>query len=318
MPRGIPAFGFRNRRRTKAEMEAARAGMPILPPELRENRTLVNRAEFDRRIVTVQHEAANIEPAETDEQIEAKLAARFEILEMMTHAAIQGDVRALIVSGPPGLGKSYMVHETLANSPCSNDHSVVKGYVKATGLFKLLHRHRHAGQVLVFDDADEIFNDDTALTLLKTVCDSSKRRIVSYLSEAILIDEETSERIPKTFEFEGTIVFITNLDFDAIIERGGRLAPHLSALVSRAHYIDLAMKTKRDYLIRIRQVISQGLLNDIGLDEEGKNDVAEFIEEHKDRLRELSLRMALKVAHIRKGGSIHWRRFAVGTCCKNA
>ena len=318
MPRGIPAIGFRQRRRTKAEMEAVRAGMPILPPELRANRNIVNIAAFDHRIVNVQPDAVIMEPVETEAQIEAKLEARFEILEMMTQAAINCDVRALIVSGPPGLGKSYMVHETLTNSPNGDDHGVVKGYVKATGLFKLLHRHRHAGQVLVFDDADEIFNDDTALTLLKAVCDSSKRRIVSYLSEAILIDEETSERLPKSFEFEGTVIFITNLDFDAVVARGGRLAPHLSALISRAHYIDLAMKNKRDFLVRIRQVISQGLLDETGLDAEGQRDVAEFIEEHKDTLRELSLRMALKIAGIRKGASAHWKRFAIGTCCKNA
>jgi hypothetical protein len=88
------------------------------------------------------------------------------------------------------------------------------------------------------------------------------------------------------------------------------------ALISRSHYIDLAMKNKRDYLIRIRQVVRQGLLRNIGLDEAGQLDVVDFIEGNQDRLRELSLRMALKIGSIRKRGG-NWMRMARVTCCKN-
>jgi hypothetical protein len=58
-----------------------------------------------------------------------------------------------------------------------------------------------------------------------------------------------------------------------MIERGHKLAPHFTAMVSRSHYIDLAMKTNRDYLVRIRQVVNQGLLSNIGLDASGQEDV---------------------------------------------
>ena len=136
----------------------------------------------------------------------------------------------------------------------------MKGYVRATGLVKLLYQYRNAGQVIVFDDADAIFFDDVSLNLLKAVCDTTETRRVSWLSEGSLVDEETAVRIPRNFEFKGTIIFISNYDFDAMIDRGHKLAPHLAALVSRAHYIDLAMKSRRDYLVRIRQVIEEGLL----------------------------------------------------------
>ena len=255
---------------------------------------------------------------ETDDEIDAKLTERFEILAEMTDAAIAGEVRALVVSGPAGLGKSFTVENKLETwDPSAINHTIIKGYVRAPGLFKLLYAHRSPGQVLVFDDADAIFADDTSLNLLKAACDTTERRVISYITEGSLIDEETAERLPKSFHFEGTIVFITNIDFEAQIERGHKFAPHMQAMVSRAHYIDLAMKTSRDYLIRIRQVIKLGLLDNIGLDSAGQSDVIDFIETNYKSLRELSLRMALKIGAIRRRGDANWKRRARVTCCKN-
>lgn len=289
MPRGVPKAGFRaprGSRKVQKMLAVASAPVPVI--------------------------------VETDEEIEAKLSDRFEILEAMTDAAISGDARAVIVSGPAGLGKSYTVEKSLNDwDPNAVNHKIVRGYVRATGLYKLLYAHRAPGQVLVFDDADEVFLDDTAINLLKAACDSTDRRIISYITEGTLIDEETAERLPKSFQFEGTVIFITNYDFDAMIERGSKLAPHLQALVSRAHYIDMAMKTKRDYLIRIRQVIRQGLLRNYGLDDEAQIDVIDFIEDNQDRLRELSLRMALKIGAIRRKGAANWKKVARVTCCKS-
>ena len=122
-----------------------------------------------------------------------------------------------------------------------------------------------------------------------------------------------STRVPRNFQFDGTIIFISNYDFDAMIDRGHKLAPHLAALVSRAHYIDLAMKSRRDYLVRIRQVIDQGLLDHLSLGQ--RVEVKQFIERNSDSLRELSLRMAIKLGHLAAQGG-NWERIARITCCK--
>lgn len=282
MPRGIPNSGVRKSRTKKVE------------------------------------EQTSVIEFETDQEIDARLRERFDILSDLVHQAVSGDVRALIVSGPPGLGKSYTIEKTLEkNDPNAVNHQIVRGYVKATGLYKLLWQCKEKGKVLVFDDADTIFFDDTSLNMLKAVCDTTEKRKVSYLAEGYLIDEETATRLPKNFEFNGTIIFLTNYDFDAMIDKGHKLAPHLQALVSRAHYVDLAMKTSRDYLIRIKQVVSAGLLDNLGLDKSGQADVMEFIDTNHKKLRELSLRIALKVAAIRKSGSSRWKSTAKVTCCRN-
>ena len=119
----------------------------------------------------------NIIPAtsnESDREIDKKLKDRFEILEQMTQAAIDGDIKSLIVSGPAGLGKSFTVEEALeAFDPDERNHTVVRGYVKPTGLYKTLWEYKEKGQIVIFDDSDSVFSDDTALAMLKAVTDSN-------------------------------------------------------------------------------------------------------------------------------------------------
>jgi hypothetical protein len=255
---------------------------------------------------------------ETDDQIDAKLTERFQVLEDLTKGAVKGDVKALIVSGPAGLGKSYTVEKVLEDyDPHGSCSTQIKGYARATGLMKQLYKFRNAGDVVVFDDADAIFYDDVSLNILKAATDSSSKRMISWMSEAKFEDDD-GDIIPRRFEFKGTIVFITNLDFDAMIERGHKLAPHLSALVSRAHYIDLAMKTKRDYYVRIKQVVKQGMLAKAGFTLAEEADIMQFVEKNFDKLRETSLRSVIKIAALRRSNPSRFESLARITCCKNS
>lgn len=280
MPRGVPKAGFR----------------------VRKNKT-------QPKFIPTVH-------VETDEQIDAKLRVRFSILDHLTKATIKGVTRSLIVSGPPGLGKSFNVEALLSKfGQEERDYTIIRGYVKATGLYKAFYNYRDSGKVVVFDDSDSIFFDGNALNLLKAACDTIDNRVLSYRSEYVMYDEEGVNVLPRSFEFNASVIFITNLDFDDMIMKGNKLAPHLQALISRSHYVDLAMKTKRDYLIRIKQVVADGMLKVNGCTPEMENDVIFFIEKNIDNLRELSLRMALKIAHIRKIDA-NWHNIAKITCCK--
>ena len=263
----------------------------------------------------------NVKPSEviteTREETDAKLQDRFEILGMMAEAAVGNEVRAMIVSGPAGLGKSYTVEEALMKAdPQELRHIVIKGYIRPTQLYKTLYKFRHANCVVVFDDADTIFGDETSLNILKAVADTMDRRRVSYMTEGVLVDDDSGERVPNTFDFDGSIIFITNMDFDDQIERGSKYSEHMRALVSRSHYIDMAMHTVQDYIVRIHQVVAKGLLKKQGLDKDGEREVMSFIEDNKGKLRELSLRIAIKIATIYRTNPKNWERIARVTCCK--
>lgn len=252
---------------------------------------------------------------ESDADIEKRIGERFEIIQLMTDACLSGSARALIVSGPAGVGKSWTVEQRLKEyDPDEVAHTITKGFVRATGLFRLFWSHRDPGRVLVFDDADSIFFDETSLNMLKTVCDTTETRRVSWATEHEFIDEDTGEPIPRRFTFSGAIIFLTNYDFDRLIMQGHKLSPHLEALVSRAHYVDLSMRSRRDFLIRIKQVVREGMLAD--LTEEARLEVMAFIDKHADRLRELSLRIAIKISNIRKAEPDVWEKLARVTCLK--
>lgn len=246
---------------------------------------------------------------ETDAEIDKRIAERFDVLKTMVHSCINTDSRATIISGPPGLGKSFEPEKILKEwDPTGAKYTIVKGFVRATGLFKMLYKHRLPGQVLVFDDADSVFFDDTSLNLLKAALDTTEKRVVSYLSETIFVDEDTGEPLPKRFEFEGTVIFITNYDFDEMIATGHRFAKHMEAMRDRAHYIDMQMKTRRDYIVRIGQVFKEGLLDNLG--DKAKKEIMEFMKKNIDNLKQVSIRTAIKIGQHYKVHPTKWQAMA--------
>ena len=257
---------------------------------------------------------------ETVEQIEQKLSDRFEALEIMTDATGRGINRSLIVSGPAGLGKSFTVEAKMAELE-ANGHGVtyISGYIRPLALYRLLYNARHDHSVIVFDDADSIFSDDVSMNLLKKACDSTERRVIHWMSESVQrLEDEEGDSIPEKFAFEGSVIFITNYDFDAIINKGAKLAPHFQALVSRSHYLDLEMKSKMDYIVRIKQVVRNGMLRDKGFTATQETMIVSFIEENMERLRELSLRMVVKLATLYKMNENNWQKLAKQTCFRAA
>lgn len=251
---------------------------------------------------------------ETDAEIETRLNDSYEAMHTMALATALGKNKSLIISGPAGVGKSHTVTQVLAQIEEDVLGTFVKGFVRATGLYKMLYENRFKACTLVFDDADSIFMDDTSLNLLKAACDMTKTRRISWLSETKMEDEE-GERLPRSFEFEGSIIFITNYDFDSMIDKGNRLAPHFQALISRSHYLDIGIKTKREYVIRLKQVVNQGMLRDEGYTRAQESELIEFIQDNQDRLRELSLRMVMKLAGLMNMGG-DWKKMARATCMK--
>ena len=253
----------------------------------------------------------------TDEEIGVKLNRRFAALDTMAKATIDGINTALIVSGPAGLGKSYSIEKALREAEVlgGTNYETIKGFVRATGLYKTLYENREPGSVIVFDDADSILLDDVTLNLLKAALDTTDERWLSWRAESRMETGE-GESVPNRFLFEGQVIFITNLDFEGMIDKGSKLAPHLEALLSRSHYLDLDIRTPREYIIRIRQVCASGMLRKKGLTTAQEEEVLGFMEKNAPRLRELSLRMALKLGTMLKMDPKTWQDLAEMTVLK--
>jgi hypothetical protein len=258
----------------------------------------------------------------TDEEILARLQVRFAVLEDMTRAIKSGHVRAMIVTGSPGVGKSHGVMNVLGIHDLLSDiasdgklkkYEVIKGRMSALGLYMKLHEFRDSKSILVFDDCDEILQDELSLNMLKGALDSNEKRIISWNSDSRRLKDDG---IPNSFEFEGGAIFITNINFDHV--RSKKMRGHLQAMESRCHYLDLTINTQREKLLRIRQVIEGGALDKFDFDEVAQREVLDFVDDNKNILRELSVRMVLKVSELKSTFKTTWRDVAGITCVKKS
>jgi predicted AAA+ superfamily ATPase len=260
---------------------------------------------------------------ESDETILNRLRDRFEILDDMTRAVKKGDVRAMIVTGPPGVGKSYGVEKVLSKHDLMADiaqdsklkkYEIVKGAMSAIGLYSKLYEFSDKKSILVFDDCDSILLDDLSLNILKAALDTSKKRTISWNTDSRLL---RSEGVPNSFEFKGGAIFITNIKFDHV--KSKKLQDHLEALESRCHYLDLTIDTEREKVLRIKQVVTEhGMLDSYELTDELKLDVVNFVDANKHRMRELSLRTVLKVADLAASFPDKWQAVAEVTCMRGS
>ena len=260
---------------------------------------------------------------ETDEQAMNRIAERFKILDEMTEATIDGVVRGMVVSGPPGVGKTFGVEQVLekdsifdmmADKPLR--HTFVKGTMSAIGLYSTLYKYSDPKNIVILDDCDSILFNEDALNILKAALDSGKKRKISWNSDSHFLRREG---VPDTFEFKGSVIFITNLKFDNV--RATKIKDHLEAILSRCHYLDLTMDTARDKILRIKQIARDGGLFDTkGLTKEQEVEIIDFMVANQKKLREVSLRMAQKIADLRnmsKTGD-RWKSLAETTCMKRA
>lgn len=282
----------------------------------KEDYTIINKDQ-ESDVDTIEE----VKPQETDEEIIERIRNRFSILDEMTNAAIDGLIRGLVVSGPPGIGKSYGIEALIDQANIANIitdnvdekavYGVERGSATPISLYKLLYEYSNEGSVLVLDDSDTILYEETSLNLLKAVLDSSKKRRVSWRAESRVLERE---EIPDTFEFKGSIIFITNLKLE---KTRGKIGDHMKALLSRCHYIDLEIDNPRDKFLRCKQIILDGMLRNRGFDHDEEVEIIDFIEENKDNLREISLRMVSKIADLYKISPKRWKDIASNTCMRS-
>lgn len=245
---------------------------------------------------------------ETDEETIERITTTFAYIEKLAAAAQKNQITGLIISGPAGIGKSFGVEKVLnrmnfqalvANTG-KEKFEILTGGMSQIGLYKKLWDNRQEGRVLVFDDCDSALYDELMINMLKAAMDTKKKRKLCWMKESRVLAEEG---IPNSFQFEGSIIFLTNLKFDRAPRK---IAPHLEAIMSRVHYLDLCLDTIREQLLRVKQVVDAGMLDKHNLNEGTKKDVVNYVYDNVDYLNELSLRTVLKVADLAMIDQKNW------------
>lgn len=225
---------------------------------------------------------------------------RFTFTEQLVTMVAKGETASCVITGEGGLGKSYTVVKALRAAnlrdiseiplgdivSARGTYRVVKGFSTAKGLYRILYENRN--NILVFDDCDSILKDPDALNLLKGALDSYDKRLISWNTSI------TDDSLPRSFEFRGGVVFISNYAQDKISQ----------AIRSRAMNVDLSMTT--DQKIERMETIMQAadFLPDVPLSY--KRDALQCIRDNKQSAVEISLRTLIKTAKIRNTNVSNW------------
>lgn len=253
-------------------------------------------------------------PARSDSEVLQDLQDRFGMLNILTKSALSSEIRALVVTGAPGVGKTYTVQNVLETTPDAK-FDIIRGTLSAVNLYKLGYAYRRPGNVIVLDDADGIFQDEDALNILKALCDSSSTRRVHWMKESAALKEDD---VPQSYEFHGTFIFISNLDFQKYVDMGGnKYVPHFEALMSRALYLDLRLHDRQAISLWVNHVATAGKLfaREEVSDSLGK-EILDFVHKHRDDLRELSLRTLVKLIGLAKGNQ-NWQHMGKILLCRD-
>lgn len=260
--------------------------------------------------VVTEEETGTVEEI-SDDELNTIILDRFDSLSKMTKGIVAGNIRSLIVSGAPGVGKTFILEHDFKKAERRDQiskYTFMSGNASPVGLYQALWNHKNDGEVLVLDDLDSVFYDSVALNVLKAALDSGETRSITWATDSRVLREE---EIPTSFDFNGSVVFITNEDFDRRIAKQDKLAPHLSALVSRSMYLDLAIHSNRAILIRIKQIIyGTDMLDKKGFSDAEKHMMVTWMEDNMDKIRVLSLRTALQLASLIRMSPTDWERTA--------
>lgn len=245
----------------------------------------------------------------TENEISDRINKRFHVMETMTLGVINGDIPSVIVYGAPGVGKSYGIMKTLKENDA--EFTLIKGSVSTPAIVQALFRAREGG-IVVFDDSDSVFDSEESLNILKAALDSEKVRRISWAKrspwlKALAEEEGVSVEEIQNFNFEGSVIFITNKNIKALAKKEDRMAPHFKALLSRSMFIDLAMDSTRAKMVRVKEVFFSGMYETLGLTIEEAEEVIDFMDANKDRLMEISFRMVKIIANVFRASPDEWK-----------
>lgn len=237
------------------------------------------------------------------QKIQKNFDSMLAVLESMLKP--NSPINSMIVSGAPGIGKTYSLSNRLnkAHSNAECNVTTVSGKMTTLALFEVLYKNRFSTNIIVLDDMDSIFDSEDGMNLLKAVLDTSKRT-VSYISSSKYLKDNG---IPSTFDFFGKIVFITNKDLTRIAASKSKQAPHCQALISRSVYIDLEIQSKEDIMIHIENVmLSTNILEKYNVNQNGSNMILNWMLKHQERLQSPSLRTPVLISALYNSNPYDW------------
>ena len=226
-------------------------------------------------------------------------------LETYVANVARSQLRGLILTGPPGVGKTTAVVNMLKQH-AQGAYKVVAGHMSVLQLYIELYRHRKSGEILVLDDVDSAFKSMEGINVIKAVTDTVPQRRVSWATTSHMLQ---AWGVPTAFDYSGSVILISNETERK--GRSGKHAQHVSAVADRLYKVSVGSTDKDEQFRQLcYQAVRHGLLSSRGLTKQQETAVLDYVCEHKDGLDRISLRTATKIADLIKLDPLNWRSMA--------
>jgi hypothetical protein len=265
-----------------------------------------SKAYVERRVKSMVGDIEVAVAAAVEKSNRYDINTRFGFVEKLVNMVATGVQPSAVITGEGGLGKTYTVTKTLEANGYKDisdlaDFQVgsiintrkcftmIKGFSTAKGLYRTLFENNKS--IVVFDDCDAVLKDPVALNLLKGALDSYGKRIISW--NADMKDDD----LPRSFEFTGRVIFISNMDQDRIDQ----------AIRSRSMMIDLSMTLdqkidRMEFIAKSDEFLPE-------YDATIKADALALIRNIKSECKEISLRTLIAVSKVRASNK-DWKDLA--------
>src|SRR5713101_5204116 len=209
----------------------------------------------------------------------------FAELESYVLAFGAGHLNLLMIFGPPGVGKSRLVRQSLGSQVCW-----IGGQATPFGIY--LQAYEHRNQPIVLDDVDGLYADRLGIRLLKALGQTERTKTVSWQTAAPTLGQCS---IPRQFTTTSRVVLIGN-DWKT-------LNHDVAALEDRGHLLLFEPSPLEVHRQAARWFWDQ--------------EIFDYVADHLHLMAQHSLRTYGHAWELKQAG-LDWRQGVLGRCSRPA
>lgn len=247
---------------------------------------------------------------EPEDQIRNRITKTFKIADKLLRGVVSGDLTGMMMSGLGGVGKTFGAEKILDEAAREGSIELTKfnTYVTPVELYKLLYDNKDITNVTIIDDCDNIWKNMQSIGILKAALDSKPERVVHWKANSHPLRKDD---IPSEFLMQGAVIFITNVDLRASIDRGDAWAKHHHAILRRITYLDMGIHTKREVFVRIKQLLEDdGFVEINQLTPEINEKIIKWMLTNLEKIHSLSINTCMKLAQYIRTDPEDWEELA--------
>ena len=243
---------------------------------------------------------------------------RFNTVYKLSKVFVTGNSaqKGMIISGDAGTGKSHFVQKAFVDTDSTHrvDYNKSKSFTAASFYVKL-YLNRNAGDVVTLDDCglEHLTGKDfqTVTDMIKGATEMTKgRRMIGWerASTNKLMEEHN---VPSEFDFQGSIIWITNSSFEQLAKKFGE---NWEAMQSRFIQVPIRLNEQEKLMYTLYLLEDVGMLEgsmcqtkEGGYSKEIVDETVKYIRSNYKYMNNVTARVAAQIADTMEHFPEDWK-----------